>query len=541
MTDRPLALDLEFAALDVHADQTGRTITGTVVPYGQFGNTSVGPATFLAGAFGDLEPDDVVLVRGHDDNTPIGRAVSFEDDGKRLTGTFRVFRTTAGDDALVEASERARLGLSVGATATVVDHDDEGRLVISAADLRHVGHVVRPAFTDSQVSRVAAAHKEHDDMTTQTTDRGTDRGTDDAAGAVTLTASQLDDVVARAVDAALDQRDEAGLDVSAGDPPADRTPHVEVNEPDITAGEYGRALILASQGDDDAQRLVEAALATSTVSQNSGVIPTPQVRDWIDQVRQGRPTIEALSRRDLPEDGMSFDLPRWVVKPITAETGESVEIATQATQIDDMNVQVAKIAGGNRLPIELVERSSPAYLEELIDALVEDFQQKSNAYAFSKINPGRTAGDDQHSVGATIHEQYTAAIGDAYANSRKVPDRSLGGLTAWKNVRNEVDSTGRPIYSAWNPSNSSGDLKTNTLRGEVEGLRFALETDAADTDLLVFPSTAARYYEQRGGSPVTVRLMQVSTLEWEVAVYGFLAVAVKHPKAFRWLTDTAPA
>lgn len=535
----PLDLTAGFAVDLEAADTARRTITGTVVPYGAFGNTSAGPVAFMAGAFADLDAASVLLVREHDETTPLGRAVELRDADDRIVGTFRVARTSAGDDALVEAADGLRAGLSIGAHATEYEVDDEGRLVVTAAELRHVGLVVRPAYEASQVSNVAAAHREGTPMPTETPAPSTTpqapEGTPPPAGdTVTMTASQLDDVLARAVDAALE-----GRTVSASEPPA-ATPHVTVNEPDITAGQYARAYILAqANGDADSQRVVEAALATSTVAQNSGVIPTPQLQDWIDAVRVGRPTVEALSRRPLPESGMQFELPRWVVKPITAETGESVQIATQATQIDDMAVDVVKVAGGNRLPVELVERSSPAYIEELIDALVSDFQQKTNAYAFAQINPARTLAADQHSVADNLHDQFIEGIADAYANSKRVPDQALGGMTAWKNVRKYKDTTNRPIYSAYNPQNSGGNIRPTGLTGEVEGLNFALETDAADTDLLVFPSEAARYYEQ-SGAPLTVRMMQVSTLEWEVAVYGFLAVAVKHPGAFRWLTDTAP-
>jgi hypothetical protein len=54
---------------------------------------------------------------------------------------------------------------------------------------------------------------------------------------------------------------------------------------------------------------------------------------------------------------------------------------------------------------------------------------------------------------------------------------------------------------------------------------------------LVYPSAAATFYES-AGAPVQVSVQDVSTLEVELAVYGYVAMAVKYPTAFRALTIT---
>lgn len=528
----PLELTAAFAVELTAADTGRRTITGTVVPYGAFGNTSIGPVAFLTGAFGEVEPADVVLVREHDEATPLGRATELVDDGDRVVGTFRVSRTTAGDDALVEADDGLRAGLSVGARALEYEVDDEGRLVVTAAQLEHVGLVVRPAYESAQVSNVAAAHKEPAmPRTAPHTDPTTDDPPAAPAAEPTITAAQLDDVVDRAVTAALDRAAEAA-GVDPDDPPAPGTPRVEVREPDITAGQYARALVLADQGDDDARQLVEAALADSLTPQHTGVVPVPLLSDMIDTVRESRPSIEAMSRRELPAAGMKFELPRWSTKPTTGQTGEGVEISSTATVIDEVEVDVVKIAGGNKVSVEMVERSSPAYIEELIDALIEDFRDKSNAYVHGRLVAGATV-----STGDSIHKQVAQGIGDSFAAAKKVPDRSLGALDKWVEIQGAEDTAGRPLYSALARSNAPGALRSS-VRGDLSGTDFALETDAAAGGLYVFPSADTRYYEQPG-APVTVRMMQVSTLEWEVAVYGFLAAMVKHPASVRKLE--APA
>jgi len=131
------------------ADPERRTIVGTVVPYGSIGNTSLGPVTFAAGAV--RVPESVKLVLEHDMKRPIGKATGFVDGPERLVGTFRLSHTTTASDALVEASDGLRDGLSVG--ARIVEHTvgEDGTMVVTAADLVEVSLVHTPAFSDAVV------------------------------------------------------------------------------------------------------------------------------------------------------------------------------------------------------------------------------------------------------------------------------------------------------------------------------------------------------------------------------------------------------
>jgi hypothetical protein len=81
-------LHVTFTADVTAADAEKGVIVGKVVPYGTFGNTSLGPVAFQAGAFGKV-PETVKLLLEHDARRPIGRATSFVDGPDHMTGTFR--------------------------------------------------------------------------------------------------------------------------------------------------------------------------------------------------------------------------------------------------------------------------------------------------------------------------------------------------------------------------------------------------------------------------------------------------------------------
>ena len=159
-------LHVTFTADVTAADAEKGVIVGTVVPYGAFGNTSLGPVAFEAGAFG-TPPETVKLLLEHDGRRPIGRATGFVDGPDHMTGTFKLSRTTAGRDSLIEASEGLRDGLSVG--ANIIDFKDtEEGYVVTAAELVEVSLVASPAFSEAGVEKVAASEP---DPTPETSDQ----------------------------------------------------------------------------------------------------------------------------------------------------------------------------------------------------------------------------------------------------------------------------------------------------------------------------------------------------------------------------------
>ncbi len=64
------------------------------------------------------------LLLEHDAKKPIGRMVSYREDEDGMYATFKISNTTRGTDALIEASEQLRSGLSVG--VEVIDGKRDG-------------------------------------------------------------------------------------------------------------------------------------------------------------------------------------------------------------------------------------------------------------------------------------------------------------------------------------------------------------------------------------------------------------------------------
>lgn len=103
------------AAPPVITAEGERTITGRVLPWDEFGATNSGPLKFPRGAVQvPKEITRVKLLAGHSpQGVAVGHATAFEvkDDG--LWMTFKIGSHAAGDDALLQASEKTVDAFSV--------------------------------------------------------------------------------------------------------------------------------------------------------------------------------------------------------------------------------------------------------------------------------------------------------------------------------------------------------------------------------------------------------------------------------------------
>ncbi len=105
---------ITFSA-DLIADSAERTISGKIVPFnGEVGNTSAGAVVFERGAINIADNAKIKLLLEHDLKQPIGRAQFFNETEDGIYASFKISKSSRGTDALIEASEELRTGLSVG-------------------------------------------------------------------------------------------------------------------------------------------------------------------------------------------------------------------------------------------------------------------------------------------------------------------------------------------------------------------------------------------------------------------------------------------
>ena len=518
MTDKIVRFSTDITA----ADADRRTIVGTVVPYGHIGNTSLGPVTFAKGSIS--AGDGVKLVLEHDLKRPIGKATGFVDGPERLVGTFRLSHTTAASDALVEASDGLRDGLSVGARITEHTVDANGTMVVTAADLVEVSLVHTPAFSDAVVSQVAASEPEDDDTPTPSEEDETmDNETTEVAAAEVVAPEPT---------------------VEAAKPSA---PYINAQPRDvrgITAGAMLmhtlRAQLNGNQDSADVVRHVNASQAQQTTTTDAGVVPIPLLREIVALVDANRPFVDSINRQALPVAGMSFRVPRVVTSASVAEQSDEFEaLDSTETEIGDFTVDVKTFGGSNDISRQLIDRSDPSYFEELLRQLAQSYAHATDKFAYDTVK-GSNVSD-----GPSLYGSVTQGIADAYGVMRFAPDTIVvapGGTsgTAWLDFLSAEDGNDRPLFAANVPQNAGGLIAAGSTQGTIAGLRMVVDPHIGANEAgRVYPSAFATFYEA-AGAPVRVEVQQPDTFSVRVSLGGYVAALAKFPTAIRQLTVTPP-
>jgi HK97 family phage prohead protease len=505
---------LYMEAASIECSEERREITGKIVPMGtgEIGHTNLGDYTFAANSIEIADPSKIKLLAQHDLKKPIGRMTAAETRADGIYATFKLSRSTGGNDALIMAQEGLITGLSVGAEIIASQPSKDGYTVVSQARLKEVSLVTVPAFASAEILEIAAEEVIPAEETPQT----------ESETVVEDTTVEATPVEAAAVEAARPT-------VTAM---AYTTPRLNLN---ITAGEYAKAQLNAARGDADARELV-AALSVATVSENTGMVPPTYLRDVIGIIDSSRPFIDSIERAALPASGMKIFTPKLGTQAAVDLTAEGAEFASADTTVTFQEDNVVKFAGAGVLDLELVDRSDPSFLDLYLRELAASYAQKTDQYA-AKI----AADGSSDSSSSTIYKAIAKSISDSFGVMRQTPNNLLVATSGgnddvdFAGLLGAVDSTGRPLYAAAAPQNANGLITQGSTNGTVAGLNLVVDPNytGGTSNIkvgLVYPTMAMRFHES---GTLQIRTNVVSNGQLEIGIYGYVAVVNRYPAAFR--------
>jgi HK97 family phage prohead protease len=497
---------------ELTADAASRTISGKIVPLNvEAGSTNYGKVIFESGSIEIPDAKSIKLLSQHDAKKPLGRAVSFSESENSIDAVFSISRSQRGTEALILAEEGLQSGLSIGAEVLKSKIKD-GVTYVSAARLVEVSLVTEPAFKSAQVTDIAAEEAEKvEEAVTETQPKESETVVEETT-AVEATPS----VEAAAVEAARPT-------VTAM---AYTKPRIE-----ITAAKYAENTIRAALGDESARQYL---LAADNTTDNAGLVPTRQLSEIINPLSTTiRPSIDAISRGTLPDAGMTFEIPKITQVPTVGEVAEDAAFTEQDQNSAFLSVSVKKYAGQQTFSVELLDRTSPAFFDELVRNMAAAYAKTTNAAVNAALISGASLDATTVATYPTASELLgIVARGSAsvYAATAGLPNPFARNMVVstgqWSNIMS-LNDNGRPIYTATNPMNAGGAVAPTSLLGNVAGLNLYVDpTNAGDGDgtILIVNPDAYTWYE----SP-TYRLRAESTAAGQVTIgyYGFGAIATK--------------
>jgi len=296
------------------------------------------------------------------------------------------------------------------------------------------------------------------------------------------------------------------------------------------------------------------------------LIPPQYLIDMFAPIaRAGRPTANVAASHELPDEGMTLNIPRGTTGTATAVQATE-NTGVQETDFDEttLAVPVVTIAGQQDMSRQSLERGRGN--DEIIFAdLVADYAVKLNVQLISGSgSSGQHLGIlNTAAINAVTYTDATPTVAEVYPKladalqqintNRFLPatvwlmhPRRWGWFTA------AVDSTGRPlvgIHAPMNPVGVGQAAEYGQVVGEILGVPVV--TDASiptnlgagtNEDVIVGARAADLHlWEQNGGMPAQLKFeeTQAGSLTVKLVVYGYSGfTAGRYPKAVATIGGT---
>ena len=515
---------LYIEASSIECSEERREISGKIVPMGtgEVGKTNLGAYVFAAGSIDIEDVSKIKLLSQHDMKKPVGRMTAAESREDGIYATFKLSKSTGGNDALIMASEGLVTGLSIGAEIIASKPSKDGYTVVSQAKLKEVSLVTEPAFKSAQILEIAAEEiipvEEN-----QTTESET-AIVEETTPAVEATPS----VEATAVEAARPT-------VSAM---YYTNPIIEVTKRNYLENTLKANLF----GDDESRQWLRAADNDQTTG--AGFIPTPQSTQLLNFLSNAdRPMIDSVSRGTMPEFGKTFELPKITEVPLVDQIDENSPVTESQLEASFITVTKKSFKGRAITTLELLTNSTPAFLDELLVQMEYAYAKDTEEFVTTAIQGAGTLNATAQANSATGLLSYVSSAAAAvYSASLGFARNIVVTPEQWANIMSYNDN-GRPIYIAANPQNAAGVLSPTSLRGSVAGLDLRVSrymkgsggVGTADYSMAVINPDAYTWYE---GARQQLRTNVNSDGTVDILLFGQGALATKLAAGANWFNLT---
>ena len=515
---------LYIEASSIECSEERREISGKIVPMGtgEVGKTNLGAYVFAAGSIDIEDVSKIKLLSQHDMKKPVGRMTAAESREDGIYATFKLSKSTGGNDALIMASEGLVTGLSIGAEIIASKPSKDGYTVVSQAKLKEVSLVTEPAFKSAQILEIAAEEiipvEEN-----QTTESET-AIVEETTPAVEATPS----VEATAVEAARPT-------VSAM---YYTNPIIEVTKRNYLENTLKANLF----GDDESRQWLRAADNDQTTG--AGFIPTPQSTQLLNFLSNAdRPMIDSISRGTMPEFGKTFELPKITEVPLVDQINENDPVTESQLEASYITVTKKSFKGRAITTLELLTNSTPAFLDELLVQMEFAYAKDTEEHVTTAIQGAGTLNATAQANSADGLLKYVSSAAAAvYSASLGFGRNMVVTPEQWANIMSYNDN-GRPIYIAANPQNAGGALTPTSLRGSVAGLDLRVSrymkgsggVGTADYSMAVINPDAYTWYE---GARQQLRTNINSDGTVDILLFGQGALATKLAAGANWFNLT---
>ena len=513
------AISIDAAAAD---GTPRRTITGIAAPYNVVATVNDGTEVMFAPGSLPVDGKNPKLYMYHDSTQPVGIVTAREDTPDGMLFTAKISTTALGDEALVLAADGVLDSVSVGVNPTEFEIDQNGVMIVTAANWLELSLVPQPAFAGATITDVAASIPTSDEEMSDNTKEEAD----------------------------------TPEPIEPQENPVSETPAPEVIEASTVFAQPKREFVMPSAAEylaamhiggdtfrnvNEAFKLAQKKQATSLqaaagdilTTDTPGLLPVPVLGPLFQDLNFVRPVVSAFGARAMPNTPSKTFVRPTITTHTSAATQTEGSAASATTMVIASNtVTKSTVAGQVTLSVQDIDFTDPAALNLVLNDLAGEYLIATDNIAADALVAGKTASGSTWTVTADDPTSLISALYDAAReiaeDSNYFPTHLCVSPDVWEKLGKQLDADKRPVFGY----NTNGLIGTNSI-GLVSGLQYTsmnvlglevvVDNNFASGTMLVVYAPGFEIYEQQRG------LMSVevpSTLGRTFSYYGYFATFV---------------
>jgi HK97 family phage prohead protease len=503
-----------------------RTVTGIALPYNTEATVSGGQVvSFLPGSL-PAEGKAPKLYMNHDSTQAIGLVTERTDDEEAMYFTAKVSTTALGDEALVLAADGVLDSVSVGVNPTKFTFNDDGTMIVEAADWLELSLVPQPAFAGATITDVAASIPTSDEEMSDNTKEEADTPEPLEPQEIPVSETPAPEVIEASAVFAQPKRK---FDLP--------TPGEYLAAMHIGGTTFENVSAAARDYVRSQQSAFEAAAGDVLTTDTPGLLPVPVLGPVFANLNQAiRPVVAAIGARAYPDGGTqkTFIRPTWTTHTSVATQSSELAAVSATTPVIASNV-VSKttLAGQVTLSLQDVDFTSPGSMDIIINDLMGQYMQASDNLAADGLVAGAGASGATWTVTANdpsslISAIYTSAYNILLATNF-LPDHIFVAPGVWQALGAQLDGDKRPVFPyvgaaglmGVNGMGAADITVANTFN--PFGLNLVADRNFAAGTMVVARGAAIEFYESIRG---LLTRDEPSTLGKVMSYHGYASLFV---------------
>jgi HK97 family phage prohead protease len=524
-------------SIDAAQDGTPkRTITGIALPYNTEATVSGGQTvSFLPGSL-PTDGKAPKLYMSHDSTQAIGLVTERADSPEAMYFTAKVSTTSLGDEALVLAADGVLDSVSVGVNPTKFSYNEDGVMIVEAADWMELSLVPQPAFSGATITDVAASIPTSEDDLSNNTETAPDEPEPTESEETEVSETPAPEVIEASTVFAQPKRK---FDLP--------TPGEYLAAMHIGGTTFENVSAAARDYVNSKQSAFQFAAGDVLTTDTVGLLPVPVLGPVFANLNQAiRPVVAAVGARAYPDGGTqkTFVRPTWTTHTSVSTQSTELSAVSATTPVIASNViSKTTLAGQVTLSLQDVDFTSPGSMDIIINDLMGQYMQASDNLAADGLVAGGTASGATWSVTANdpstlISAIYTAAY-NILLDTNFLPDHIFVAPGVWQALGAQLDADKRPVFPyvgaaglmGVNGMGAANITVANTFN--PFGLNLVADRNFAAGTMVVARGAAIEFYESIRG---LLTRDEPSTLGKVMSYHGYASLFVADAKQVQKIT-----